>query len=183
MGLLSDMATDLLGVASDCLASTVGGTPTDAFTAHGPNRVPRSLNCDHLYVRWGQIAPTLAFPSAWPGNQSVQGCNSIGRSVTYVIHLRRHCEPRLRGDGTFPPADEMSAAANGLADDAEQLWCCVLGTYAAGALFLDPNIPDEPLPLVPGTMTPTREASMWGIDWPLTVGLDACCYTSGASGS
>lgn len=182
MSLLADMGADLLAVAAGCLADTPRGTPTDTFSGHGPDRVPRSIDCDHLYVRWGSIAPTLAFPAPFPGGTYVQSCNAVGRSVTYVIHLRRTCFPRLRGDGTFPAASELSAASLDLADDAEQLWCCVLGEYTERNLFVDP-VTGDPLPLVPGTMVPMRQAQIGGLDWPLTVGLDACCVTSGGSGS
>lgn len=175
------MAADLLAVAAGCLEGTVKGTPTDSLNSHGSNYLPRAPDCDHLEVRVASIAPTRSFPTPFSGY--VQACADVSRSVTFVIHLRRKCYPRLDNAGKFPPAADVTVASLELADDANQLWCCVLGAYQAGDLFVDPAIPDEPLPLVPGTMVPFRAADIGGWDWPLTVGLDPCCYTSGASGS
>jgi hypothetical protein len=181
VSLLADLAADLLATAAACLADTADRTPADSYTRHGTNHVPRAPDCDHLEVRIGQIAPSKAFPA--PFNGVVDSCGDTGRSVTFVIHLRRKCYPRLQNPGTFPPGADLSEASLRLADDAEQLWCCVLGEYDAGNLFAHPFIPEMQLPLVPGSMVPFRQADVGGWDWPLTVGLDSCCVTAGGSGS
>lgn len=123
-------ADELLEIASDALASTVGGPIEYQFVT--VEEV--SHDCELLAVTMRTIgdAPFGTGSTLGAGNRHITGAlNLYGFRVTVV----RACQPQIDEGGNFPSAQEHDDAATISIEDVTAIWNAVRQAWRSGELF------------------------------------------------
>lgn len=129
---LYEHAAELLALAEDCLAGSLGGVPDRSYVAVS---LPALDCCPQLTVHPAGLAIDAALPTAPAtiGAANLRLCTVY--LATLVITIVR-CTPQPDGITGQPPSPaELDAVAEVIAQDGWLLWNCVANAIANGGLF------------------------------------------------
>lgn len=128
---LHELALEYLERCGDALAHTPGGTPARRFVSSGP---PPWDCCPQLavYVAGPDEAPTL--PQG-PLDQGYRLSKLASVNLITLVAQVIRCVPVVEGEGSVPPAADITAAAAYTNADVWALWNYLPAYHRAGTLF------------------------------------------------